>query len=235
MNDITLCEYQLLELKQFIRKRGIREEDVVIEILDHFACKVEELMNSNIHLPFERAIQIAHQSFGKSGFRPMIVNYEKHIQKMMWQIFKNECKKVVLSPKILFLIAYVISLYPLLQIGSKYLHGNWLFDAELIGFGLVVLVTLLYSAVIFFKTKDGFQLFNFNTNKNLLWQKQVMSIPKIPLIAVIVGISLGNKLGNPDLYFFLLCCFSVLTLIRSLAIYQTYLKMEEQFSTNKFA
>ena len=95
MNNITLNEDQLWQLRNFIIKRGIKEADVVNEILDHFACKVEEILSTEKNMPFDRAMQLAHQSFGKSGFRPLVAEYEKQVEKVMWSVFKQEIKNYV--------------------------------------------------------------------------------------------------------------------------------------------
>ena len=42
MDKLTLTKQQLKELKKFINSRGFREPLIVMEILDHFACLVEE-------------------------------------------------------------------------------------------------------------------------------------------------------------------------------------------------
>ena len=84
MNKILLDDSQLLQLKRFIILKGIKQEDVIHEILDHFACKVEEILSTEKNMPFDRAMQLAHQSFGKSGFRPLVAEYEKQVEKVMW-------------------------------------------------------------------------------------------------------------------------------------------------------
>lgn len=77
--QIILDADQLAVLKRYIKARGFRDPAVVIEILDHFACKVEELMIHHPSLALETAMQRAHASFGVAGFRPMVVAYEQEL------------------------------------------------------------------------------------------------------------------------------------------------------------
>jgi hypothetical protein len=232
MNKFSLTENQLLELKYFIHKRGIKESDVVNEILDHFACKVEELMNKDVYLYFDKAMQLAHQSFGKTGFRPLVASYEKHIEKTMWSTFKNELKNVLTSPKIIFLIAYGLCLYPLLQYGAKhYTNRHWLFSFELLGLISIVLLASIGNVLIFFKIRKKIGSFSLQNSNLHYWQKQVLSIPSLPFVALIIGLSFGDKSVNPNIYITFLACFSILSLIRILAQHKTYLEMEAKFGS----
>lgn len=93
MNRIALSQEQLKELEYFIRKRGFNNAIEINEILDHFACKVEELMTKNTEITFEQAMIDAHASFGVMGFRPIVKALEeslhKKYKKEYWKTFKT--------------------------------------------------------------------------------------------------------------------------------------------------
>ncbi|MGC4058969.1 MAG: hypothetical protein QM743_12770 [Chitinophagaceae bacterium] len=64
-------ELQLLET--YIKKRSLRfaEPAILSEILDHFACKVEELQTAHPGMQLEEVMLRAHGSFGIRGFGPL--------------------------------------------------------------------------------------------------------------------------------------------------------------------
>jgi hypothetical protein len=59
---------QIVQIKAFIAKRGFTYPDVQLEIIDHVASRVEELMTANPTLNLDEAIQIVHGEFGAMGF-----------------------------------------------------------------------------------------------------------------------------------------------------------------------
>ncbi len=229
MNNITLNEDQLWQLRNFIIKRGIKEADVVNEILDHFACKVEEILSTEKNMPFDRAMQLAHQSFGKSGFRPLVAEYEKQVEKVMWSVFKQEIKNVLLSPIILILASIGIIAVPTLNLFASKINNHWLFDLELMGILLIVTVSGFYYALIFRKLKWKIKAKNDTTKTPYYWQKLTLSIPKLPFIAVLIGILFGKGLLQVKIYTIVLAFYLVISLVRVLAQYQTFLAMEKRF------
>jgi len=71
MDKVKLNNEQLDYLKQFIISKGFKDHAVVLEILDHFACKVEEVMSQDASITFYDAIPLARQAFGVKGFYPI--------------------------------------------------------------------------------------------------------------------------------------------------------------------
>ena len=63
MDNLTLDNGQLYPLIAFINKRGFHEPLMIVEILDHFACKVEEKMNQAPGISLEAAMAAAHDDF----------------------------------------------------------------------------------------------------------------------------------------------------------------------------
>ena len=59
---------QLNDTKKFIKKKGYTEPDLLIEILDHVACLVEEKMKSQPEIGFQTALNVTYSSFGIWGF-----------------------------------------------------------------------------------------------------------------------------------------------------------------------
>lgn len=65
---MKLNKEQLQQISAFISKRGFTYYDLQLEIIDHVACKVEELMTVDHTLRLDAAIQQTHDSFGVHGF-----------------------------------------------------------------------------------------------------------------------------------------------------------------------
>ncbi|WP_051293317.1 hypothetical protein [Olivibacter sitiensis] len=108
-----LTAHQIEELKSFISKRGFVYTDVQLEILDHFACKVEEKMNLNTNLGFEDAMTAAHRDFGVMGFAPI----EDAIGKDITNRLKREARQVL---KHWFTSARVLLVLFFLFLSSKF-------------------------------------------------------------------------------------------------------------------
>lgn len=75
-----LNKTELKELLAFIEHKGYTFVDVQLEILDHFACKVEELMTENPTLNLQGAMVQAHQSFGAMGFSEIEDSFDLGLQ-----------------------------------------------------------------------------------------------------------------------------------------------------------
>jgi len=65
---MKLTPEQITQIKAFISKRGFTYPDVQLEITDHVASRVEELITANPALNLDEAIQITHGEFGVNGF-----------------------------------------------------------------------------------------------------------------------------------------------------------------------
>lgn len=229
MDNIILNEDQIWQLRNFIIKRGIKEADVVNEILDHFACKVEEIMSIEKNMPFERAMQLAHQSFGASGFRPLVAEYEKQIQLAIKSIFIQELKNILGSTKIIFISLFGLIAIPILNILGRQVGNHWFFDLEMIGLLFIVLVASISSVIVF--KKHNWILKKSKRRKDViyLWQQQTLSKPSMPIFIVLCVTPFLRKLTEPKLFTIGIALFMVITLVRVLAQYQTYLVMEKRF------
>lgn len=233
MDNITLNEDQLWQLRNFIIKRGIKEADVVNEILDHFACKVEEILSNEPNIPFDRAMQLAHQSFGSSGFGPLVAQYEKQLKLTINNIFKQELKNVVSSSKIIFIFFFGVIAIPTLNILGRQFDNHWFFDLELIGLLFIVLISSIYSVIVFKKHQWIFKENSKRKNVFYLWQQQTLSKPTMPIFILLFVTPLLGKLIEPKIHTIAITVFMFVTLIRSSAKYQTYLAMENRFGIGK--
>lgn len=95
------------ELVKFIHSRGFKEPVVVLEILDHFACKVEELLVAQPNIQFEHAMIEAHKSFGVMGFAPIVTSFEEQTAKRYKTLFWRNFRKVLTTPQCVILLPLV--------------------------------------------------------------------------------------------------------------------------------
>lgn len=97
MDHVTLTKEQLQTLKRFIESRTFTDPVIVMEILDHFACKVEEVMTAQPTLSLEDAMAIAHGSFGTLGFHPLAQSYTYSLRRKYRSIYKRHLKSLLSS------------------------------------------------------------------------------------------------------------------------------------------
>lgn len=105
---MKLSKDQIEQLKKLISYKGYPEIDVQYEILDHVACKVEELMENNPKLSLPDAFQKVHASFGVFGFSTLEESYKKMIEKRLWGYYWNELKQLFTSYRIIFPLGLLV-------------------------------------------------------------------------------------------------------------------------------
>lgn len=96
-HNIRLTAEQLDVLRAYIRKRGFTDEMVIHEILDHFACKTEEIWTEEPRLSLEAAMLKAHESFGIMGFSPIANSFSKNMQRQYMQWYKRQVLRICTS------------------------------------------------------------------------------------------------------------------------------------------
>lgn len=68
-----------------------------MEILDHFACKVEELGTLHPDWPLQKRMTEAHLSFGIGGFYPMVRSYSEQLEGQYKRYFRRALLRTVTS------------------------------------------------------------------------------------------------------------------------------------------
>lgn len=106
---MKLTKEQILQIRNFVSDRGIRYYDVQLEIIDHVACKVEDLMTADPNLTLDEAIAQTHAGFGETSFKIIEDTMRRSLQKKYWRLFRT------------IFISYLTPLYLLPEIGFIYL------------------------------------------------------------------------------------------------------------------
>jgi hypothetical protein len=86
---MKLDKEQIRHIKDFVRARGFTWYDVQLEIIDHVACKVEDLMTANSALTLDAAIAQTHAGFGVMGFSVVEDSMTASLQKRYWKLFRS--------------------------------------------------------------------------------------------------------------------------------------------------
>ena len=98
---------ELEALKSYIASRGFKDEGTGQEILDHFACKVEELLSADPSTSFEAAVAKAHASFGIRGFRDLADGYAQRLERKYNALYRDALKTALVDPLFLILAACI--------------------------------------------------------------------------------------------------------------------------------
>jgi hypothetical protein len=102
---------QIDQIKRFVSKRGFREIDLQLEMVDHLACKMEELWVDQPHLTFEEVLNKAHLSFGVMGLSVIEDNMYKAISLKFRRLAGGVGKKWFSFPIVLLLLGFSFLCY----------------------------------------------------------------------------------------------------------------------------
>lgn len=108
---MKLSKDQIKQLKKLISYKGYPEIDVQYEILDHVACKIEDLLEEHPSLNLEEAFRKVHASFGIFGFSSLEESYKKAIEKRMRVNYWKGLKHFLTSYRLLYPILLGLLIY----------------------------------------------------------------------------------------------------------------------------
>ena len=100
---MQLSDDQVQYLFLFTEKKSVRWYDLQVELVDHLASRIEEVMTTDTSLSFESALQKVYKGFGIAGFSRVIqekqIQLERSAQKRWWR----EIRIAFTWPKIVLL------------------------------------------------------------------------------------------------------------------------------------
>lgn len=174
---------------------------------------------------------LAHESFGRSGFRPVVAQYEKSIEKMAWTNYKSSIKDVVKSPSILFILACSLLFYALVCHVPDFLKTHWLLGLR---FWTIVICSLTYittKTLFLRKIKRNYGINFFKADKLNLWQKKIFSTNTNGLLILNFTLIILPHTNNEASDFLLIYCsvIAFLSLFGSVVQYKSLQKMTNRF------
>ena len=87
---MTLSKSQIEHIRSFINARGFVHIEVEMEILDHVASSVENLMEAEPELTLDEAIQKVHRSFGVMGFSSFEDEVKANLGKKIFRLYRKQ-------------------------------------------------------------------------------------------------------------------------------------------------
>ncbi|MDT3402465.1 hypothetical protein [Mucilaginibacter terrae] len=138
---MKLSSADINEIKAFISKRGFTEPDLQMEITDHVACRVKEIISTEPQTSLTQAINITHSEFGVMGFSVFEDAMRSNLQKRYFKLFINfwlgnfNFKTLPLMVSVVYLCSIVFrvihkpemifNVTGLLLIGGLVVHGQF--------------------------------------------------------------------------------------------------------------
>lgn len=171
---MKLTKDQIQFIDTYLEKSGITWFDLKLELVDHFVTKIEAILTDQPNLNITEAIHRVKLEFGTKGFRPIIVEKTKHIEK---QFFKDVFKFFIAFfsiPKILItiLLTFILNtLYLYIEIKEIFFLG-------------LISILFLFS---FYSMYKSFRRRSINNKKHLTLQHMFQFATVTNSLAIIIN------------------------------------------------
>ncbi len=110
-----LDKNQIEHLHKFVVSKGVKYKDVRIELVDHLATQIEELLDKDSSISYDQALKKVYQGFPITGFYLFVKNQEdammKYWQTRMWIYIR----RFLGPPKVLLLLLLTFTLFMFAQ------------------------------------------------------------------------------------------------------------------------
>ena len=137
MNTHSLTQDQIQSIYDFTAKKYVKFYDVQLELVDHIASRIEEMMATDARLGFDDALLKVYKSFGIYGFTKLQEQKCLEMTKFWYNKFFSFYLEYFKLPKILLSIA-LVGLFYLYFIGLGQLFSmGWVIVATLVILGIV--------------------------------------------------------------------------------------------------
>ena len=113
---MMLNQQQIDHLFEFCEKHFVRHYDLQVELVDHLANAIEEQMDTQPKLSFEKALDNVYQSFGSTGFGRLISDKRIAAEKQGRIMFCGYFKEHLRWPKSLLLLLIIAFSYSLFKV-----------------------------------------------------------------------------------------------------------------------
>ena len=146
---MKLTPHQLDYIRSFINKRGFTALDLQVEIIDHVACRVEDILTKNPAVSFEEAVARTHREFGVFGFSTLEEAMMESLTRKYTNEFALELKQWFSFPTVLLVGGFAILLFQLFLVVAI----NWLIGF----FGFIYLALTIGVIVYHFKLQRRYR------------------------------------------------------------------------------
>ncbi len=125
---MSLTPFQIEQLFLFTKKKMVHYYDLQVELVDHLANMIEDIMVKDPKVGFETALNQAYASFGLFGFSHIVQEKQNALQakykKMWWKELKDQFR----WPEIVLSLLILISVWTIVNI----VKGEFLWTALVI-------------------------------------------------------------------------------------------------------
>lgn len=111
---MKITKEQIEELFAFTRKHYVEYYDVQIELVDHMANDIEEILRSNPELSFEEAKVISFKKFGVFGFMDVLDSRVEALGRRYLKLFWSFIQEWFQFPKLLLTLFLIAGVYTFL-------------------------------------------------------------------------------------------------------------------------
>lgn len=140
---MKLTPQQLEYIRSFISKRGFTALDLQMEIIDHMACRVEDILTENPAVSFKEAVTRTHREFGVFGFSMLEDAMTKSLARKYGGQLLLELKQWFSFPSVLLVGGFAFLLYQLFfVVATNWLIGVFGFIYLALAIGVIAYVPL---------------------------------------------------------------------------------------------
>lgn len=110
-----LTQEQIDSLFAFCRRHSVRYYDVQVELVDHFANAIEDILKRDSSKSFDQARDEVYKSFGFGGFKTIIQEkiqaVRRNHRREMWNTFKSLFRMPLLVFTLMVLLIEIIAIH----------------------------------------------------------------------------------------------------------------------------
>ena len=111
-----LNEEQINFLFSFMERKYVKYYDLQVELVDHFACIIEEKWAKEPNLLFDEAVYGIYSEYGVFGFCDLVEKHEKQKRKSFWKQSFQYFKAYFRLPKVILAVCIFLVYYSVSQI-----------------------------------------------------------------------------------------------------------------------
>ena len=223
MNErVTLNDEQIAHLFKFVQAKRVRYKDVQVEIVDHLASGIEDMMTDDAQLTFLEGLNEIYSKFPITGFAVMVGERTD----AMMKYWRRQYAKILIGyfklPKIILTIGFF---YAFFQLFSR------VEVRAVLIFGILAIVTGIMTILVF---RDRKKRAKFIDNY-LVLESYYQIILGFNVAIFFLGqlfISDYDSFINTPLQiamFAFLCCYTLFSI--DLALFQFPKKLEEELQS----
>lgn len=173
-----ISEEELRYIDDFCKKRDIQYLDLRLELVDHIAERVSELLTNKPELSFSEAFNLVYKSFGIYGLTDIAAGHQNIMMTNYWTKVWQLFKPWVSPPRIVITLLFSYGLYELFSS-----IGSWLNYISVLPMALFV-ISKVYSIIALKKTKRSLNgektMLMGGVMTNLFWGGYFLFIGPIP-------------------------------------------------------